>query len=534
MKSSPLALVILDGFGYSPDYESNAIAQAKKPTIDYLLANYPHTLLEASGSAVGLPAGTIGNSEVGHATLGAGRIIPSAFLQLHSQIASGEFFTNPVLISHLDKLAASGKTLHIMGLLSDAGVQCHQELIFALIEAASTHKVKKVVVHAFLDGRDVAPKSAAVYLQELQDFIRDRPHTSLGSICGRYYAMDRDRNWDRTDSAYKMLTQKSEPAFENWQNALANYYAKNITDEFIPPTLLIKNAIIEDGDGVIFANFREDRARQLTECFIYRPPLRDAPKGAPQGERPEKRISAHGEKDSQSPSGTIEASNLKNQPTLAFFISAIRYDIHFKNPVLLSITPVKNTLKEILSKAGKTIFTIAETEKYAHVTYFFADGREAPFPHETRTMIPSLRLKNYIAHPEMSAQKITGAVIASLQTNPCDFYLINYANADMVGHSGDLPATIKAVQCLDMQIKQLYDVLVKKMNGTLIITADHGNAEEKYDKKTGQPHTAHTTNKVPFIFIKNGPGETKMNLTLTGLADVAPFILRQMKLPFTQ
>ena len=510
----PTALVILDGFGYSPDTQFNAIALAKKPTLDALLASYPHTLLAASGKAVGLPEGYMGNSEVGHLALGAGRIIPSPFLLLHNAIADGSFFTNPVLTAHLDALAQSGKTLHIMGLLSDAGVQCHQELIYALIEAATTHKVKKIIVHAFLDGRDVAPKSAAHYLQALQDFNNNFSNAQLGSISGRYYAMDRDKDWDRTCAAFQMLTQKTEPPYTNWQTALADYYAKNITDEFIPPTLLDKMAVIENGDGVIFANFREDRARQLMECFI--------------GCFDELSTNGFPVRLDGTPLGVSR----EVFPVLSFFISTIRYDQRFKNPVLLEIKPIPNTLKEILSKAGKTIFSIAETEKYAHITYFFGGHQEKPFPHETRILIPSLKLKNYIQHPQMSAQKITDAVINSLQKDPKDFYLINYANADMVGHSGDLNATIKAVECLDAQIKQLYDIIVKKMHGTLIITADHGNAELKFDKKTGQPHTAHTTNPVPFIFIKNDPSATKTKLSLHSLADVAPFILRQMGVKF--
>lgn len=498
MQSTPLALVILDGYGYSPEFQYNAIAQAKKPTLDYLMNNYPHTLLDASGQAVGLPDGYIGNSEVGHATLGTGRVLPSPFLQLHNQIENGEFFTNPVLIAHLDRLATAGKTVHIMGLLSDAGVQCHQEIIYALIQAATTHNVKRVIIHAFLDGRDVSPQSAALYLEALQNYIKTRSTVALGSITGRYYAMDRNKNWDRTCAAYQMLTTKTESQFNNWQTALADYYGKNINDEFVPPTLLDKNAIITEGDGIIFANFREDRARQLTECFIT--------------------------------PGQAFCNN--KPPQLSFFISAIKYDQHFENPVLLPITPVKDTLKEILSNTGKTIFSIAETEKFAHVTYFFDGGREAPFPNETRVLIPSLAVKNYINHPEMSAQKITDAVIASLKHKSCDFYLINYANADMVGHSGNLPATIKAIECLDAQIKQLYEMLVVKMHGTLIITADHGNAELKYDKKLGQPHTAHTTNKVPFIFVKNGPGCMKIKLSLHELAEVAPFILKEMRVEY--
>ena len=263
----PTLLVILDGFGHSPSLEYNAIAQAKKPTIDDLLAHYPHTLLAASGKAVGLPPGVIGNSEVGHTTLGAGRVLPSPFLQLHESIASGAFFTNPILDKNLNELAQTDSTLHIIGLLSDAGVQSHQEIIYALLHAAMQHKIKKIVIHAILDGRDVPPKSAALYLEQLEAYIRPHKNISLGSISGRYYSMDRDNNWDRTQLAYQMLTTPQEPRFTNWQQALSYYYEKGITDEYIPPIILIPTDTIHDNDGVIFTNFREDRARQLTTCL---------------------------------------------------------------------------------------------------------------------------------------------------------------------------------------------------------------------------------------------------------------------------
>lgn len=541
MKKNPIALVILDGFGYNPKTEYNAIVQAKKPTLDALLAHYPHTLLAAAGQAVGLPEGYIGNSEVGHQTIGAGRIIPSAFFQLHHAIANGSFFTNPALAMHLESLAESGHTLHIMGLLSDAGVQCHQELIFALIEAAARWHIKKIIIHAFLDGRDVAPKSAAIYLEDLQDRLTQYPHAQLGSLCGRYYAMDRDNHWDRTKRAYDGLVNSTIlPAFLSWQDAISHYYGNDITDEFIPPTVLLKNSTIKDNDGVIFANFREDRARQLAECFVasrLKGSQNNGPFGSmeasqkPNGDlstRASRSIEANGGKDNSARGELVEPYEHSKSPILSFFISSIRYNPEFKNPVLLETKPISNTLKEILSKEGKTIFSIAETEKYAHVTYFFNGGHEKPFPGEEQVLIPSLPLKNYVDHPEMSAQKITDAVLESLQTNPCDFYLINYANADMVGHSGNLEATIKAVECLDNQIAQLYEQIVKKMNGTLIITADHGNAELKFDEKTGQPSTAHSTNKVPFICVKNELRDKKINLPLHGLADIAPFILKQI------
>jgi 2,3-bisphosphoglycerate-independent phosphoglycerate mutase len=380
-----------------------------------------------------------------------------------------------------------------MGILSDAGSQGHQEIIYALIKAGINHHIKKIVIHAFLDGRDVAPKSAAHYLEQLENYIR--PYSCIiGSITGRSYAMDRDKNWDRTRATYDMLTQQTELRFTNWHEALASYYGQDVTDEFIPPTSLAKYPIL-DGDGILYANFREDRARQLTACFI-------APALTP----------------------------LTLKPLVpAFFISTIRYDQRFENPVLLEIKPVSGTLKEILSTENKTIFSIAETEKYAHITYFFADGREKPFKHETRVIIPSLLAQSYAQHPEMSAQKITDAVIHSLQTQPCDFYLINYANADMVGHSGNMAATIKAIECLDHQIKQLYDQIVRRRNGTLYITADHGNAELMFDESTGQPHTGHTTDPVPFIWIKNGLKKKDVRLDpLHGLADIAPFILSQI------
>ncbi len=494
----PTALVILDGFGYSPETKYNAIAQAKKPTLDYLLAHYPHTLLQASGSAVGLPPGAIGNSEVGHCTLGAGRIVPSAYLLLHNAIASGDFFTNPLLVEHFSYLATTQNTLHVIGLLSDAGVQSHEEIIYALLQAAIIHRIKKVVIHAILDGRDVAPKSAARYLTRLQEYMRMHQNISLGSITGRYFALDRDHNWERTCATYTMLTHKTEPRFASWQEVLAHYYSENITDEFIPPILLHSGCTINDNDAVVFTNFREDRARQLAACFV---------------------------KPSMTPCSIAPLS-------LQFFISMIRYEQDFNNPVLLALTPVADTLKEVLSAAGKTIFSIAETEKYAHVTYFFADGREKPFAGETRILIPSLPLKKYSENPEMCAQKITDALIHSLKKDPCDFYLVNYANADMVGHTGNLPATIKAVECLDNQLEQLYYQIVTQMDGTLFITADHGNAELKYDEKIGQPHTAHTTNPVPFIWVSKETFNKQNSLhELHGLADVAPFILKQMSIP---
>lgn len=484
--NTPVALVILDGFGYSPDTKYNAIAQAKKPFIDFALQQYPHTLLDASGPAVGLPEGYPGNSEVGHGTIGAGKRIPSAFLQLMTAIQNKSFFTNPTLVDNLHHLAHSGKTLHILGILSDAGVHGDMHIVLAIIKAALEQQVKKIVMHAFLDGQDVPEDSAASFLDQIQAIINHNPQVSIGSLSGRWYAMDRDNHMQRTGAVFDMLTHPTHPKFDSWQQALAFYYQKNITDTYVPPTLLDAHAIIHDEDGVIFTNFRKERERQLVSRFLH---------------------------------STLQ---------LDFLITPVRYELSFKNPTLLKPHIIHGTLKEKLSDMSKTIFSIAETEKYAHVTFFFDGGREQPFPGETRILIPSPKVANFADAPDMSAQKITDAVLNSLRTHPADFYLINYANADMVGHSGDFNATIKAIECLDKQLKQLYDQIVEKMDGTLIITADHGKAEKMVDEKTGQPYPGHTINKVPFILIKNELRQKKINLGIHELADIAALALKEI------
>jgi 2,3-bisphosphoglycerate-independent phosphoglycerate mutase len=487
-KANPVILVILDGFGYSSHTHYNAIALANKPFLDFAFQNFPHTLLEASGAAVGLPPGYAGNSEVGHTTLGAGTRIPSSFLQLHTSIEDKSFFTNPELVRHLQMLAQSGYALQILGICSDAGVHGDTAIILASIKAALDHKVKKIIIHAFLDGQDVPAQSANTYLNQIQQLADANKNVIIGSITGRWYAMDRDNHADRTGATFDMLTQENSAQFTSWQQALDYYYQKNITDTYIPPTLLSPDAIIQNGDGLLFTNFRKERERQLVARFL-------------------------------TPTHTC--------PKIAFVLSSVQYDPHFNNPTLLKTKIIPLTLKEKISKRCKTIFSIAETEKSAHITFFFDGSREQLFPGETRLFIPSPAVANFADAPQMSAQKITDAVVASLQTDPADFYLINYANADMVGHSGNFPATITAIECLDSQLKQLYDELVTKMDGTLIITADHGNAENMVDEKTGQPNPAHTTHKVPFILIKNELIQKKVDLSIHELADVAPLVLKQ-------
>lgn len=494
----PVALVILDGFGYSKDAQCNAIVEAHTPTLDTLLSVYPHTLLKASGQSVGLLPGTMGNSEVGHLTIGAGRVVVQPSAMIHNAIQDGSFFTNKLLQDTLHSLSKT-KKLHIMGLLSDSNVHSNIEQLYAFIKAARNAGIKQIIIHPFLDGRDVAPRSAAVYLEQLQAFL-DAHEGIIGSLVGRFYAMDRDKNWERTKQCYEALTEQGPICFASWRQAISYCYDQNITDEFVPPIQLSHDGVIVDGDGVIFFNFRADRARQLIRAFID-PEFDEF-----------KRI-------------------LLN---LAFFITPTGCGLVDNVTIFPPKNPIVNTLKEVLSNAGKSIFTIAETEKYAHVTYFFNGGREGCVSGEDQLLIQSIRAKNYIEHPEMSAQAITDAVLKSLQTNPHDFYLINYANADMVGHSGDFQATVKAIEVLDQQIKQLFDSIVTKMHGTLYITADHGNAEEKWDSFNQQVHTAHTANPVPFIMASYGFENSFLQLPIKTLADIAPFIITNMGLQVPQ
>ncbi len=471
-------LIILDGFGYRKTTEYNAIAQARTPHLNAWLKEYPHCLLNASGTAVGLPEGFIGNSEVGHETIGAGAIIKQPLTIINEAIDNGSFFENPKLTQALKKLAYN-KTLHIIGLLSDAGVHSDIKQLFAYIKAAQQHHIKNIVLHLFLDGRDVLPISAEKYLNELP------PSVTIGSIQGRYYAMDRNKNWDRTQKSIDVMIKKQMPQFNNWKEALHHYYQQGITDEFIPPTVLSQKAYIKDSDGIILFNFRPDRVRQITQ-------------------------------------------KLKENSNPLFFITPVDYGNNLKTTVLFDIPLVKNSLKERLAAEGKTIFSIAETEKYAHVTYFFGGGT-TKFPGETQILIPSIHTKSYAEYPKMSAQLITDTVINSLKTNPRDFYLINYANADMVGHSGNLQATIQAVEFLDHELARLYDVLITQLNGTMYITADHGKAEDMFDEDNNQPRTAHTTNQVPFIMIRKDLENSGKQLHLHGLSDIASFILLRQK-----
>lgn len=491
---APTVLVILDGLGYCKETAYNAVAQAKAPTLNDLLAHYPHTLLQASGTAVGLLPDMVGNSEVGHMTIGAGRIILQPVAQMDALIKSGRLCVHPLIKDNFVQLAAQGKTLHIMGLLSDAGVHAHEQHLFDLIDCAKNYGIKHIAVHCFLDGRDSPPRSAAVYLERLEKHIAGMSGVYIADMCGRFYAMDRNKEWQRTQKAYELLTQSHEVRFKSWSDALQSYYSQNVSDEFIPPIQLTHEGVVHDGDGIVFFNYRPDRARQLTRAFVD-PQFFDFK---------------------------------RTLIPLAFFVTPTVYDNALPTDSLLDGRAITNTLMDVLCARGLTTFAIAETEKYAHVTYFFNAGNEVMHANETRVVIPSISVQTYRDVPCMRAPEITQHILASLQDCRKDFYVVNYANPDMVGHSGDLTATVNAIECLDKQLAQLYDVVVKQLNGTLYITADHGNAELMWDEASNQPHTAHTNNPVEFIMINNAVKDKKMSLPLHGLKDIAPFILHNL------
>jgi 2,3-bisphosphoglycerate-independent phosphoglycerate mutase len=519
-RNPPVMLVILDGFGHSSKSPGNAVAHAKMPFWKWLTQNYPHTLLHAAGEHVGLPEGYIGNSEVGHLTIGSGRIVESVLKKFHDEIISNKFFENKILISNFSKLkqpntnqpdsvsSHTDKALHLIGLLSDGGVHSHESHLYACLKLAKNLGLKNVFIHVILDGRDVAPKSAAIYLNRLEAECKQLGCGQIASISGRFYAMDRDNNWDRTRQFYDMLVGENpsnNTTPQPWQTVLSKEYSNIRTDEFVTPTLINPDGFIKPGDGVVFFNFRPDRAKQITESFIN-----------PDFDK-------------------FKVSNLcSTNHTLAFFITPTRYSEGFakySNEILFERKQIQNTLLDIFAQqpVPPKVFIIAETEKYAHVTYFFHGMQDHQNPNEVRVLIPSIKTKNYINYPEMCANEITATVLKSLKLDPADFYLINYANADMVGHSGDFDATVKACECLDKQIEQLYKIFVEKMNGTMVITADHGNAEEKIDHATGTQLTAHTQNPVPFILVTKDI-QSKQNAVWPikpkfGISSIAPTIL---------
>jgi 2,3-bisphosphoglycerate-independent phosphoglycerate mutase len=484
-----ILLVICDGWGEAPPSESNAITRARTPTYDRWRRDYPWTTLEASGEPVGLPAGVMGNSEVGHLNIGAGRMVPQDLLRVDLALSDGSFFENPALVEAAERARRPGATLHLMGLLSDGGVHSHERHLFGLLELARRRKVPRVRVHAFTDGRDTPPRSALAYVDRLGAKLSPSEE-EIATVCGRYYAMDRDRRWDRVELAWNALRFGKGRRAAGARAAVEAAYALGESDEFIAPTVVEKDGVasgpIADGDSVVFFNFRADRARQLTRAFTE-PGFSEFPRG--------------------------------HLPSV-FFVCFTEYKKEFALPVAFPSPRLDRILAAVWGEAGVRNLRVAETEKYAHVTYFFNGGVEEPFPGEERRLVPSWKGATYDLHPEMSAEGITEEVLRAMSSDRFGALVVNYANADMVGHTGKLPETIVAIETLDRCFARL-ETSTRENGWLLVLTADHGNAEQMVDPATGQPHTAHTTNPVPFVI-----GRAGGPLASGGaLRDVAPTLL---------
>ena len=496
MSKKPHVLIILDGFGHSESEEFNAIAQANTPNWDYLRKNYAHSLINASENFVGLPKGQMGNSEVGHLSIGAGRTIFQDLERINQSINNGEFFSNALLKDDMLRLKREDKSLHIFGLLSDGGVHSHIKHFEALLKLAHKEGLKKVYLHPFLDGRDTPPKSAMQFICQIENLIKELGCGKIATLCGRFFSMDRDRRWDRTELAYKMIVQREAEFYaETPEEGLNLAYKRNESDEFVSPTIIDPdiNMSLEDRDSVIFLNFRSDRARQLTNAILD---------------------------DEFNSFFRQKKVNDLQYFTLTNYEEAQKKAI----PIYTSIE-IRNSLGEVISNSGKTQLRIAETEKYPHVTFFFNGGEEKKFTGEDRILIPSPNVKTYDLQPEMSAFELTEKLSLAIRTKKYDLIICNYANGDMVGHTGNILAAIKAVEALDKCLGIVIQA-IKEVNGVLIITADHGNAELMMDEENGQPHTQHTTNLVPFLVMS----EKRAGKIIQGgtLADIAPTLLTIM------
>jgi 2,3-bisphosphoglycerate-independent phosphoglycerate mutase len=516
-QKKPVVLTILDGWGYRPQIENNAIALARKPVYDKLLQEYPNTLLHASDHFVGLPDGQMGNSEVGHLNIGAGRVVHMDITRIDALIASGEVFAPPVIVEAMQK--ARKTQLHLFGLLSDGGVHSHQRHLYALLEAAKQQGVERVFVHAFMDGRDTLPTSGAGYLAALEQKLREFGG-KLASVSGRYYAMDRDRRWEREKLAFDAMV-KGNAEGGAYHDAIARVkesYNNGVTDEFIVPFVVTDerghpNGVIRDDDVCVMFNFRADRARQITRVLA-----RNSGLTAEGG----KGLIAWEELDATIPRSEI--------PDNLHYVCMTQYDKQFKLPMVILPESMDNLLANMMAQANLRNLRVAETEKYAHVTYFFNGGIEKPFPGEDRILIPSQKVATYDLAPEMSAEGIADTVIKAVNDSAFDVVVVNFANADMVGHSGQIPPTIKAVETVDACLGRIYQAMKQRGTGAWLITADHGNAEMMVDPVTGGPHTAHTTNPVPFIYVS---GEAK-EYTLRpdgSLRDISPTMLGLLGLP---
>ncbi|OFE12908.1 phosphoglycerate mutase (2,3-diphosphoglycerate-independent) [Pseudohongiella acticola] len=487
-------LLILDGWGHREETDSNAIAAANTPVWDQLWRECPHTLITTSGIDVGLPSGQMGNSEVGHMNLGAGRVVYQSLTMIDKAIETGDFFDNKVLADAASTAAANKKSLHIMGLLSPGGIHSHENHILAMIKLAKDKGVKQVYLHAFLDGRDMPPRSAMASLQKVEKALNDAGIGRIVSIVGRYFAMDRDQRWDRMQSAYDLITLgEADYHSDSVDAALNAAYAREEDDEFVKATRIGDAVPMTDGDSVVFMNFRADRARQLANAFV----------------NPE-----------------FDGFERKSAPRLAEFVTLTEYSADLKSFTHCAYPPqsLHNTLGEYLASQGRTQLRIAETEKYAHVTFFFSGGREQPYEGEDRILVPSPDVATYDLKPEMSAPEVTDKLDAAIRSGEYDAIICNYANGDMVGHTGSFEAAVKAVETLDKCLGQLMKA-IRDSGGQCLITADHGNVEQMLDAESGQALTSHTSGPVPLVYV----GERTWRFTQEGaLSDIAPTLLKLM------
>ena len=497
MKDKVTMLMILDGFGDNPNKDGNAIKLANTPNIDKLMKKYPNTDIYTSGKYVGLPDGQMGNSEVGHTNIGAGRIVYQELTRITKSIEDGDFFSNQELIAAIENCKKNNSKLHILGLVSDGGVHSHIRHLYGLLELAKRRDFEDVYVHCFLDGRDTPPASAEGYIIKLQEKMQEKGIGKIASISGRFYSMDRDKRWQRVQKCYDALVKGEGLKANSAVKAIEDSYQKEVFDEFVEPTVICNGeepiAKIEENDSVIFFNFRPDRAREITRAIVDK-----------------------------------EFNEFETKKMNVYFVCFTNYDETMPNVhIAFKKETLHNTFGEVVSKAGLTQLRIAETEKYAHVTFFFNGGEEKQYPGEDRILVPSPKVETYDQKPEMSAYEVTDKVVEALENDKYDAVILNFANTDMVGHTGSLEAAIKAVEAVDECVGRIVKVIEEK-KGNLIITADHGNAEQMIDYKTGEPHTAHTTNPVPIILITDNPN---YKLKENGkLADLAPTMLELMGL----
>lgn len=495
--AKPMLLVVFDGWGYSEDPNANAIVAARKPNWDRLWEKYPHTFINGSGASVGLPADQMGNSEVGHLNLGAGRVVYQEYTRVDRSIKTGSFFTNQTLVDAVQKAVENDRAVHIMGLLSPGGVHSHEDHIHAMAELAARNGAKKIYLHAFLDGRDTAPKSADESIRRMDAKFDELGVGRFASIIGRYFAMDRDHRWPRIQKSYDLMTLgKADFVAETALAGLGLAYNRDETDEFVQATAIVPGGEspirIEDGDSVIFMNYRSDRARQITRPFIE-PDFHEFEREA--------------------------------TPKLAMFASLTEYKSDFDVPVAYPPERLHRVFGEYISSLGLNQLRIAETEKYAHVTFFFNGGREEPFEFEDRILVDSPNVPTYDLQPEMNAPLLTDKLVEAIESGKYDAIICNYANPDMVGHTGNFDATVKAIEALDECLGRVV-AAIEKGNGEMLLTADHGNAEMMQNQETGQPHTAHTTNLVPLIYV----GRDKPLVSQGVLSDIAPTMLELMSL----